>query len=60
MLVARPVLFLYFFTVPYAVCYNFLIRLFLNNGLVSKYFNPMTIGKAWPKSNILLKGQPHA
>ena len=28
-----PVLFLYFFTVPYAVCYNFMIRLFLNNGL---------------------------
>jgi len=33
MLVARPVLFLYIITAPYAVCDNFLIRLFLNNGL---------------------------
>jgi hypothetical protein len=28
-----PVLFLYFFTVPYAVCYNFTISLFFDNGL---------------------------
>jgi hypothetical protein len=34
MLVARPVLFLYFVTAPYAVSKVYLTKLFLNNGLV--------------------------